>query len=261
LTATTPTPPDLRSSFANALQRELIQSGGSISPAIAVRAAAVAARESLMARWATTQAEDRAAPAGSSRRVHYLSMEFLIGRSLGNALAALGLAPLVQEALAAHGLSLADALEDERDAALGNGGLGRLAACFLDSFAELGLPSFGYGLRYRFGMFTQRIQDGQQVELPDDWMPDGNPWEVARPEAQYRVGFGGEVHAEGSGRRWRPADELVARAFDLIVPAHHGERVSTLRLWQACAGEPIDLDGFRHGSMSTQRGRWSARSC
>ena len=247
LTATTSPSPDLRSSFASALQRELIQSGGSLTPAIAVRAAAVAARESLMARWATTQAEDRAAPAGSTRRVHYLSMEFLIGRSLGNALAALGLAPLVEEALAAEGLSLSAALEEERDAALGNGGLGRLAACFLDSFAELGLPSFGYGLRYRFGMFAQRIQDGQQVELPDDWMPDGNPWEVPRPEAQYRVGFGGEVHAEGTGRRWRPADEIVARAFDLIVPAHHGERVSTLRLWQACAGEPIDLDSFRHG--------------
>jgi len=248
LTATTPPSPALRSSFASALQRELSQSGGSLSPAAAVRAAAVAARASLMARWATTQAEDRAAPAGAARRIHYLSMEFLIGRSLGNALAALGLAPLVEDALAAHGVALADALEDERDAALGNGGLGRLAACFLDSFAELGLPSFGYGLRYRFGMFAQRVRDGQQVELPDDWMPDGNPWEVPRPEAQYRVGFAGDVHAEGTGRRWRPADQLVARAFDLIVPAHHGERVSTLRLWQACAADPIDLDGFRHGN-------------
>jgi starch phosphorylase len=247
LTATTIPSHDLRSSFASALQRELSQSGGSLTAAAAMRAAAVAARESLMARWSRTQAQDRATTAGSARRIHYLSMEFLIGRSLGNALAALGLAPLVEEALAAHGIALADALEDERDAALGNGGLGRLAACFLDSFAELGLPSFGYGLRYRFGMFAQRIADGQQVEEPDDWMPDGNPWEVVRPEAQYRVGFGGTVHAEGTGRRWQPADQLVARAFDLIVPAHHGTHVSTLRLWQAASSDPIDLDAFRQG--------------
>ena len=152
MTATTIPSHDLRSSFASALQRELSQSGDSLTAAAAMRAAAVAARESLMARWSRTQAQDRATTAGSARRIHYLSMEFLIGRSLGNALAALGLAPLVEEALAAHGIALADALEDERDAALGNGGLGRLAACFLDSFAELGLPSFGYGLRYRFGI-------------------------------------------------------------------------------------------------------------
>ena len=202
-----------------------------------------------MRRWATTQAADRAVGAGDGRRIHYLSMEFLIGRSLGNALAALRLAPLVQERLADRGAALADALEEEHDAALGNGGLGRLAACFLDSFAELGLPSFGYGLRYRFGMFAQRMHDGVQVEVPDDWMPDGNPWEVPRPEAHYRVGFGGDVHGEVDGhRRWRPAEDLVARAFDLIVPAHHGERVSTLRLWQACAPSAVDLDAFRRGN-------------
>jgi starch phosphorylase len=246
--APTPLPADLQSSFVSALQRELSQHGGALTPARALRAAATAAREPLMSRWAAAQSADRTALDGTARRIHYLSMEFLIGRSLGNAMAALGLAPALQGMLADAGIALADVLEEEPDAALGNGGLGRLAACFLDSFAELGLPSFGYGLRYRFGMFAQRVQAGEQVEIPDDWMPDGNPWEVPRPEAQYRVGFGGAVHVEGKRRIWWPSDHLVARAFDIIVPAHHGDHVSTLRLWQAGAAEPIDLDAFRRGS-------------
>jgi starch phosphorylase len=240
--------PNPRQSFASALQRELSQHAGVVSPAAAVRAAAVAARELLKQRWSATQAEDRIALAADGRRIHYLSMEFLVGRSLGNAMAAIGLVPVLADQLAKRGVTLAEVLEEERDAALGNGGLGRLAACFLDSFAELGLPSFGYGLRYRFGMFAQRLHEGVQVEVPDDWMPDGNPWEVPRPEAQYAVGFGGEIQGEDEGRRWRPAGHLVARAFDVIVPAHHSERVSTLRLWQACAPEAIDLAAVRQGN-------------
>jgi starch phosphorylase len=241
---------DLVACFEAALHRELGQHGGAPTAAVALRAAAIAARETLMRRWADTQARDRVRPAASARRVHYLSMEFLIGRSLGNALAALGLAPALQAALAGSGVTLADALEHEADAALGNGGLGRLAACFLDSFAELGLPSFGYGLRYRYGMFAQRVLDGQQVEVPDDWMRDGNPWEIPRPEAQYTVGFGGRVEGEGDRRRWLPAQHLVARAYDLVVPAHHSEHVSTLRLWEACAEGTIDFDAFRRGNQA-----------
>jgi starch phosphorylase len=245
---------DLVPGFEAALRRELDQSGTAPTAAVALRAAAIAARETLMRRWAATQARDRGRPTGSARRVHYLSMEFLIGRSLGNALAALGLAPALEAALAGSGVTLADTLEHEADAALGNGGLGRLAACFLDSFAELGLPSFGYGLRYRYGMFAQRILDGQQVEVPDDWMRDGNPWEIPRPEAQYMVGFGGRVESEGDRRRWLPAQHLVARAHDLVVPAHHSDHVSTLRLWEACAEGTIDFDAFRRGNQ-TDAGR------
>ena len=239
---------DLVAGFEAALQRELAQRGAAPTAAVAMRAAAIAARETLMGRWAATQASDRAQPDGSARRVHYLSMEFLIGRSLGNALAALGLDIPLRELLSTHGISLPDALESEADAALGNGGLGRLAACFLDSFAELGLPSFGYGLRYRYGMFSQRVHDGQQVEVPDDWMRDGNPWEIARPEARYTVSFGGRVQGEGDRRRWLPAEHLVARAYDLVVPAHHSGHVSTLRLWEACAVGTIDFDAFRRGN-------------
>jgi len=234
--------------FEAALRRELGQEGAPPSPAVALRAAAIAARETLMQRWADTQARDRARAEGEVRRVHYLSMEFLIGRTLGNVLAALGLAPALQAALAGSGVGLSDVLESEADAALGNGGLGRLAACFLDSFAELGLPSFGYGLRYRYGMFSQRVTDGQQVEVPDDWMRDGNPWEIPRPQAQYVVAFGGRVLVEGDRRRWMPAEHLVARAYDLVVPAHHSGHVSTLRLWEARAEGPIDFDDFRRGN-------------
>lgn len=213
----------------------------------ALRAAADVCRDALAQRWAATQAEDaRRAP--SSRRVHYLSMEFLMGRALRNALAALRLEPALAEELSARGLSLADVLETEPDAALGNGGLGRLAACFLDSFAETGLPSFGYGLRYRYGMFAQGTQDGRQIERPDDWLRHGALWDIERPDVEYVVGFGGQVESDGiGGRRWQPAERVLARAYDFIVPAHHGERVSTLRQWQASAEDAIDFAAFCRG--------------
>lgn len=179
--------------------------------------------------------------------MHYLSMEFLMGRATGNALAALGLEQTVRDALAAQGLQISDVLESENDAALGNGGLGRLAACFLDSFAELGLPSFGYGLRYQYGMFAQRIHNGRQTEVPDDWMKHGNPWEVPRPDVHFPVGFGGHVEVRGQVRRWVPAERLTAQAYDFIVPAHFSERVSTLRQWHASAEQPIDFARFCQG--------------
>ncbi len=241
-------PAQVQLRFRLALQGELDQHPGAVTREGCLRAAAHACRELLAQRWATTQREDSQADRVSpSRRVHYLSMEFLMGRALGNALAALGLEAPAREALAASGLQLPDVLEQESDAALGNGGLGRLAACFLDSFAELGLPSFGYGLRYQYGMFAQHIQGGKQVESPDDWMRRGNPWEIARPEVAYRVGLGGRVEAEGGARRWVPAEWLVAQAFDFVVPAHHSERVATLRQWQASAERPIDFAAFCAG--------------
>lgn len=245
----------LLAQFESAYQRELAQAAqpqAGTSATLALRAAATAARSLLAERWAQTQAEDAArGSAHPVRRVHYLSMEFLMGRALSNALAALGLEADLSRVLAAQGQSLGQVLEREPDAALGNGGLGRLAACFLDSFAELGLPSFGYGLRYQYGMFAQAIQDGRQVEAPDDWMRHGAPWEVPRAEVRYAVGFGGRVQVdEGGQRRWLPSEMLEAQAFDFIVPAHHSPRVSTLRQWHASAAQPIDFKAFCQGDYA-----------
>ena len=242
---------ELRANFAAAFSRELGQSVSGVTSQACLRAAARACREALTLRWASTQLEDAQRGVNAPvRRVHYLSMEFLMGRALSNALAALGLEGDLRERLAASGQQLGDVLEREPDAALGNGGLGRLAACFLDSFAELGLPSFGYGLRYQYGMFAQSIQDGRQVEAPDDWLRLGQPWEVPRPERRYSVGFGGHVKEEGGVRRWMPEEHLVAQAYDFIVPAHNSQRVSTLRQWHASAEAPIDFKAFSSGDYA-----------
>ncbi len=246
---------NLRVTFQHVYRRELAQRSDQGSAVACLTAAAVASRSLLADRWAVTQADDATRSVGLGdgqnpvRRVHYLSMEFLMGRALQNALSALkldGEIAAVRGADAAT-LTMGQVLESEADAALGNGGLGRLAACFLDSFAEVGLPSFGYGLRYEHGMFAQRIQDGRQVEVPDEWLRHGNPWELKRYEINFAIGFGGVVVSEGGARRWRPAELVVAEAYDFIVPAHTSERVSTLRQWHATAARPIDLAAFCRG--------------
>jgi len=155
-----------------------------------MHAVAQVAREQLSRRWVAGDSADRRAGA---RRVNYLSMEFLIGRTLANALAALDLRGEMAAAARQHTCTLEDVAATEADAALGNGGLGRLAACFLDSMATLELPSFGYGIRYEFGMFMQTIHGGRQVEHPDPWIEDGTPWEFPRPGVHYAVRFGGWV--------------------------------------------------------------------
>ncbi|MFO1327819.1 MAG: glycogen/starch/alpha-glucan phosphorylase [Rubrivivax sp.] len=227
--------------FATAFRRALRQRSDAGSPLAASAAAAEAARALLSERWADTQAAD--ARRGDVRRVHYLSMEFLMGRAMHNALAALGLPDRLPDGCP----PLATLVSHENDAALGNGGLGRLAACFLDAFATLGLPSFGYGLRYEHGMFAQLIQDGRQVEQPDEWLRHGNPWELLRPELRHPVGFGGRVVSEGGQRRWVPAETLIAQAYDFIVPGHGTTRVSTLRQWNAQPSHSIDFAAFCRG--------------
>ncbi|MDP3221668.1 MAG: glycogen/starch/alpha-glucan phosphorylase, partial [Rubrivivax sp.] len=219
-----------------------------------MHAVAQVAREQLSRRWVAGDSADRAARA---RRVYYLSMEFLIGRTLSNALAALDLKGEMGQAARNHAATLEDLVATEADAALGNGGLGRLAACFLDSMATVELPSFGYGIRYEFGMFKQSIQGGRQVEYPDPWLEEGTPWEFPRSGVHYLVRFGGWVEpaADPSSTTenrptWRHAGEVNAKAYDMVVPGHGTSRVSTLRLWKAVAPSQIDLHAFNTGDYA-----------
>ncbi len=223
---------------------------GTASPNEVMLAVAQVAREQLSQRWVAGQTGDSAAKA---RRVYYLSMEFLIGRTLSNALAALDIKGEMGTAARAHASTLEDLAANEVDAALGNGGLGRLAACFLDSMATLELPSFGYGIRYEFGMFKQVIQGGRQLEYPDPWLEDGTPWEFPRGGVHYPVRFGGWVEPAADPSHtptWRHAGEVNAKAYDMVIPGHGTERVSTLRLWKAVAPAQIDLHAFNSGDYA-----------
>ena len=203
-----------------------------------------ALRDKVIDRWMEST---RRTYAEGGKRVYYLSLEFLIGRLLRDALNNLDLTGSLERALRSHGFELS-ALEDlEPDAALGNGGLGRLAACFMESLASLDIPAYGYGIRYVNGMFRQRIDDGWQVELPETWLSHGNPWEFDRRESAYRIGFGGEVVARGDGVEWKPAEQVEASAVDTPVVGWRGKRVNTLRLWTAHALDPIKLDAFNAG--------------
>jgi starch phosphorylase len=202
-------------------------------------------RDQIIDRWMQST---RAMHASGAKRVYYLSLEFLIGRLLRDALSNLGMSEEAQEALAAYGVDLSTIEELEPDAALGNGGLGRLAACFMDSLASLNFPACGYGLRYVNGMFRQRIKDGWQLEYPETWLAHGNPWEFERRETSYLVGFGGEVIGNVSGSvHWQPAEAVRAEGVDTPVVGWRGKRVNTLRLWNALALDPIRLDAFNAG--------------
>lgn len=185
-----------------------------------------------------------------AKRVYYLSMEFLIGRLLGDAVINLGLEDDARSALDTFGIDYDTVLGDEPDAALGNGGLGRLAACFLDSMSTVGLPAFGYGLRYHHGLFKQHFQDGWQVEEAEDWLLQGHPWEFERMNASMAIGFGGRVDHDASGRTiWHPAEVVGARAYDTPIPGWRGRWVNTLRLWEAHSTEVFDLEPFNRGDF------------
>ncbi|MCA0175653.1 MAG: glycogen/starch/alpha-glucan phosphorylase [Proteobacteria bacterium] len=210
-----------------------------------LHATAYVVRDHLVGRW---MRNTRAQYAQDTKRVYYLSMEFLIGRAFGNALLALDLMQPVRRALAELDVDMDAVMQLEPDAALGNGGLGRLAACFLDAMATLGVPAMGYGIRYDYGMFRQQIVQGQQVEVPDYWLTHGNPWEFARPESVYRVRFGGRLEEEGDRVRWVGTDDVLAQAYDTIVPGWATESTNTLRLWSARATEEMNLGAFNQGN-------------
>jgi starch phosphorylase len=206
-------------------------------------------RDRLIDRW---MASTRETYLGGGKRVYYLSLEFLIGRLLRDAMSNLGLRENLDAALSELGVDLDLVGRLEPDAALGNGGLGRLAACFMESMATVGVPAYGYGIRYAHGLFRQSIVDGQQVEGPENWLVHGNPWEFERREARYSVGFGGAVEAmpgeDGPLTHvWRPGEMIYAVAYDTPIAGWRGERVNTLRLWSAQAVDPIQLDRFNSG--------------
>ncbi len=211
-------------------------------------ATALTVRDRVVDVWTATASRARARGA---KRVHYFSLEFLIGRLLFDAAGNLGLLADLRAALSLEGIELDHLRTVEPDAALGNGGLGRLAACFMDSMATLGIPGFGYGIRYDHGLFRQTIVDGWQREQPEDWLTAGNPWEFQRPELSYRIDFGGGVSATNEGGRtafmWNPAETLFAVAFDTPMVGYGGQHANTLRLWSARAADPMALDAFNRG--------------
>jgi len=209
-------------------------------------------RDRLVERWNRT---NLAVEAEDLRRVSYLSLEFLMGRLLHNALLNLDIEEESRSALDRLGVALGTVLEQEHDTGLGNGGLGRLAACFLDSCATLGLPVMGYGIRYQYGMFRQRIANGYQIEEPDPWLREGFPWEIERFEHAQRVRFGGrrEAYVDEKGverHRWVDTRDILAVPFDIPVPGYRNGIVNTLRLWSATATSAFDLTEFNAGGYT-----------
>jgi len=212
-------------------------------------ATALATRDRIVDRWMDAT---RRTYRDGRKRVYYFSLEFLIGRMLFDALGNLGLTDTAREALRDLGVDLDRLRKLEPDAALGNGGLGRLAACYMESMATLGIPAHGYGIRYDHGIFRQSLKDGWQLELPEDWLAGGNPWEFERPEVAYVVSFGGSVDTvqdeDGATRSiWDPAESVDAVAFDTPLVGWRGRHVNTLRLWSARARDPLRLDDFNRG--------------
>ena len=212
-------------------------------------AAALTVRDRIVDRWFPST---RAIYKEKRKRVYYLSLEFLIGRLLGDSLNNLDLTETMRAALRELGVDLEELKVIEPDAALGNGGLGRLAACFMESMASLSVAAYGYGIRYDHGLFRQQIKDGWQTEVPENWLASGNPWEFERPEVLYHIGFGGSVeHVEDesgiSHYQWHPAETIEAQAFDTPVVGWRGRHVNTLRLWSARAPDPLGLEAFNRG--------------
>jgi len=238
------------------IQRHLCYTLGrddhSVSDRYRYIATVMAVRDRMVERWKNTHAAYYAA---DCKRGYYLSMEFLMGRALGNALINLGLTDETTKALTSLAANYEDVASEETDAGLGNGGLGRLAACFMDSCATLQLPVFGYGIRYDYGMFRQKIVNGSQVEEPDHWLDLGVPWEMPRPEYSQRVKFGGRAEffkdLDGKMRvRWTDTVDVMAVAYDFPIPGYRNGTVNTLRLWKATACEQFNLAEFNAGDYA-----------
>lgn len=243
---------DLINDFKRYYGTHLAQDKGCASGHYLYTALALTLRDRLLNRMKHTR---HAYAEAQCRQTYYLSMEFLMGRAMGNAALNLGLEKETTKALHELGLNFEELIELEHDAGLGNGGLGRLAACFIDSCATLQLPVTGYGLRYEYGMFQQEIVNGHQVEKPDHWLRDGNPWELERPEFTQRVKFGGhtEFHSDSDGQlraHWVETNDVLAVPYDLPVPGYQNGTVNKLRLWKAAATDEFNLEDFNAGSYT-----------
>ncbi len=240
---------DIKSRFLNHLEYSLIKDTTTVEPWDIYYALGLTLRDRLIERWLRTQYEYRKRDV---KKVYYLSMEYLIGRLLGNSLINLDLYNTSYDMLKEMGHSLEEIAELEPDMGLGNGGLGRLAACFMDSLATSAYPGYGYGIRYEFGIFRQEIRNGYQAEVPDHWRKNGCPWEIKRPEINYRVRFGGRVveHAQnGDGMvfNWVDTKDVMAVAWDVPIPGFKVDNVNNLRLWEATATDEFDFEYFNNG--------------
>ncbi|KAJ1536698.1 Non-essential glycogen phosphorylase, partial [Nowakowskiella sp. JEL0078] len=244
----------LQRSFVNHATLTLARSSFNMDTFASYQALAYSVRDQLIQHWNATQqfhtAED-------PKRVYYLSLEFLLGRTLDNAMLNLGLKDTFKEAINGIGFNIEDAIEEEVDAALGNGGLGRLAACFMDSMATLDYPAWGYGLRYTYGIFQQGIVDGYQTEYPDYWLNFGNPWEIQRLDVSYDVHFRGYVNTivdeDGNSRYvWEGGEKVVAVAYDYPIPGYGTKNTINIRLWSSKPGKvatiEFDFDNFNAGN-------------
>jgi glycogen phosphorylase len=239
----------LQKSFARHLESSLAKDDYSATRLDVYKSLAYTVRDRLVERWIATQQTyyDR-----DVKRVYYLSLEFLLGRVLENNLVNLNILEECQRAMHELEFELEEISEQEWDAGLGNGGLGRLAACFLDSMATHELPAYGYGIRYEYGIFSQKIQDGYQVETPDNWLRYENPWEIARPEYLYPIQFYGRVHqykdANGTLKtEWLDSQGVMAMAYDIPIPGYCSNTVNNLRLWEAKSTREFDLSYFNRG--------------
>lgn len=237
----------IKHSFTQHLQSSLAKDNYTAINLDYYKSLAYAVRDRLIKKWLKSQ---QTYYKKDVKRVYYLSIEFLIGRMLGNALINLGMYDDTYQALRELGHNLEDLEEMEIEAGLGNGGLGRLAACFLDSMATLGLPAYGYGMRYEYGIFYQKIIDGNQVETSDNWSRFGYPWEVERPEHLYTVRFYGKVANDGNtieNRNWVDTQDIMALAYDILIPGYNNDTVISMRLWAAKSTRELNFDCFQYG--------------
>jgi len=245
-----PTAADLQRSFMRHLHYTLVKDKYSATKADLYLALAFAVRDMLAERWLDTQ---QSYYINDAKRVYYISMEFLVGRTLGNSLINLGIREEWENALMEMGIDLGDIAGNEWDAGLGNGGLGRLAACFLDSMATMSLPAYGYGIRYEYGMFFQKIIDGGQYEVPDNWLRYENPWEFGRQEHLHKIRYEGRVteYLDDDGEKrhaWADTHDVMALAYDVPVPGYGNETVNTMRLWSAKSTREFELESFNRGN-------------